>query len=684
MHKEFIQKLTILVEANLANEKFGPYELAKEAGMSHSNLNRKLKLISKQNISQFIREFRLNKAKELLLNDDLTVAEISYRVGFGSPTYFNKCFHEYFGHAPGELRNLEQNSESEVQPVEAISEKSQRSKILIGLLIGLIVLIPFSFFLIQKISSPNEKSIAVLPFINDSPDSTNVYFVNGLTETITDKLSQINDLKVTSRTSAERYRNNKTKSVSQIARELGVRYIMEGSGQKIGDSVLVSVQLIEARKDKHIISQQFAVKNENVLNLYNEIALEVASKIKALITPEEKQLMQKTPTTNPVAYNLYQRGKDQFDNYLDAASLENAKRLFQKALALDSTFALAYSGLAGVYLVRNYWKTFLTESFMDSVLILTNKALAYDDQCAEAYYFRGRRYFEIGKLHECLKEIDKALELNPDYWKIYNHRSYIFQVGSIDFVGAISNMNEAIQRSGAVQLPGLLIDLGMEYIRIGFPEKGKQYWQQALELYGDSSIYSYWIMQAEWEQGNYEKAYQAAKRATKWNSAKVGEMMPGICVMTGRDKEAYPYIENIAQWMKISGENYPGVSQGIAYYYWKTGRTKEVKYYFNQGIRFELESIRLGRLISINKQAHFNLAKVYAFTGNKEEAYRYLDEVNKNRAFPLWWVTSFKYDPFFNSIRQEPRFQIILKDVEAKYQAEHERVRKWLVSQGMM
>ncbi len=97
MHREFIHKLTSLVEANLANEKFGPEELAREAGMSHSNINRKLKIIYNQSISQFIREIRLKKAKEFMLNEDATVAEISYRVGFSSPTYFNNCFREYFG-----------------------------------------------------------------------------------------------------------------------------------------------------------------------------------------------------------------------------------------------------------------------------------------------------------------------------------------------------------------------------------------------------------------------------------------------------------------------------------------------------------------------------------------------------------------------------------------------------------
>ena len=150
MHREFIQKLTNLVEANLANEKFGPDELAREAGISHSHLNRKLKTIFNQTISQFIREVRLKKAKELLLNEDTTVAEISYRVGFGSPNYFNNCFHEYFGYSPSELRNHNHENQPEEQPVETFTGKAKRTKILIGLLVGLIVLIPFSVFLLNK------------------------------------------------------------------------------------------------------------------------------------------------------------------------------------------------------------------------------------------------------------------------------------------------------------------------------------------------------------------------------------------------------------------------------------------------------------------------------------------------------------------------------------------------------
>jgi hypothetical protein len=114
------------------------------------------------------------------------------------------------------------------------------------------------------------------------------------------------------------------------------------------------------------------------------------------------------------------------------------------------------------------------------------------------------------------------------------------------------------------------------------------------------------------------------------------------------------------------------------------GKYKEAENYFNQQIRYGTEMIKLGRQLSARMAAQYDLAGVYAFRGEKELAYQYLDEVNKKKIFPLWWVTMFKYDPLFDSIREEERFQAILGDVEAKYQAEHERVRKWLEEQGML
>jgi tetratricopeptide (TPR) repeat protein len=290
-------------------------------------------------------------------------------------------------------------------------------------------------------------------------------------------------------------------------------------------------------------------------------------------------------------------------------------------------------------------------------------------------------------MQECLKEIDKAIKLKPDYWKFYIHRSYFLRKGSNDFVPAISDMFKAMQCSSVEMLPNLMIDLGMALTFIGFPEQGKKYFQQSLELSGDSSQYLYWFVYTEYSQGNFESAYLLAKNTYQKDSRLIPDM-PHYCIMAGRDEEACYYSEKLAELLKKTGEvdlsASMSASLAIGFSYWKAGRTKEAEYYFNRQIEINLESIRLGRWNSMNKRAHFDLAKVYAFKGEKEKAYQFLDEVNENQVFPLWWVIQFKCNPLFSNIRQEPRFQKILKDVEAKYQAEHERVRKWLLQQKML
>ena len=122
-----IRKLTEIILANLENENFGVKELANESGMSQYRLNRRIHSISNKTINQFISETRLRKALEMLQNEELTAAEVSYRVGFSSPAYFTKCFHEFFGYPPGKVKNAENNFIPETTPVLSMPAKVQRS-----------------------------------------------------------------------------------------------------------------------------------------------------------------------------------------------------------------------------------------------------------------------------------------------------------------------------------------------------------------------------------------------------------------------------------------------------------------------------------------------------------------------------------------------------------------------------
>ena len=125
-----------------------------------------------------------------------------------------------------------------------------------------------------------------MPFKNDSADSTNVYIVNGLMESILNNLQKIENLRVISRTSVEKYRTQQ-KTIPEIARELGVSYLVEGSGQKAGDKILLNIQLIDAKSDKHLWAEQYARETGDIFELQQEVAKKIAGEIEVIITPEE-------------------------------------------------------------------------------------------------------------------------------------------------------------------------------------------------------------------------------------------------------------------------------------------------------------------------------------------------------------------------------------------------------------
>ena len=189
--KEFINKITGIIEDKMSDEQFGVSELAHEIGMSRSNLLRKVKKATNLSASQFISQVRLNRALELLKEKSLNVSEVSFRVGFNSVSYFIKCFHEQYGYPPGEV-GKKIIHESEVKAGDQPTKKKTTYlfwTIAVIILVATIAYLVLNHFLSKK--EIPEKSIAVLPFKNDSNDSSNVYFINGLMESILNNLHNI-------------------------------------------------------------------------------------------------------------------------------------------------------------------------------------------------------------------------------------------------------------------------------------------------------------------------------------------------------------------------------------------------------------------------------------------------------------------------------------------------------------
>lgn len=690
MQKDFLQDLTEIIEANLSNEKFGIEELSREMGMNRMSLYRKIISSTNKSGSQFIRELRLEKGKELLESEDITVSEVSYRVGFGSPTYFSKCFRDYFGVAPGELRNREPVNEPEEQSKKHIPKKSNRTNILIGMVVLLFVLIPVSVFITRNITLSKEtiedKSIAVLPFkyLSDDPDKQ--YLADGLMDAVLTKLSKIKDLRVVSRTSVEQYRES-DKTAKVIGQEQNVAYVLEGSFQKENNEVRLILQLIKTGVENHVWSNIYDRQWKDIFIVQSEVAETVARQLQAIITPQEQQLIRKAPTINLTAYDFYQRGIDVLEKYelqnkKDSTELKIAQQHFQKALDLDSTFALAYTGLAAVSYWKYYWKTYMSKSFMDSVLIYANKALVYDPQCAEAHLYRSRVYNQTLKKEEALKEVNKAIELNPNDYKAYKFRSDIFRYQQ-DYVGLISNHYEAMLRNHAS--PDYLRTFSNILANSGYPDLGRKYLQQALELDGDSASHLRWLSGFEYCDGNFEIAYQIAKKDSDYyKDLRRENYLVGYCLMTGRIGEAYTINLQMMKRLKKSGEMDMYVTKDLACCLLLEGRAKEAEVYINQAIQNYREIIKLGRGQDDIYSAQFDMAEIYACGGAKEKAYQCLDIAIKLPRFPKWGLDLYKYVPYFDNIRDEPRFQNILKEVEVKYQINHEGVGKWLKEKGLI
>jgi TolB-like protein/AraC-like DNA-binding protein len=408
---DFLDQAKALVLDAISNEQFGVSELADAMNMSRSSLLRKIKKQTGLSASRFIRKVRLEEAKTLLEESDLTVSEISYQVGFSNTSYFIKCYREQFGFPPGESRTRHDETKSEFEktagdevlkssPQESIEKQNERTDSYLGrhrnkiiIVISALVIAFIGFYLgsakdeVEEVSDI-QKSIAVLPFKNMSTDSSNLYFINGLMEASLNKLQKIEDLRVISRTSVEKYRDSKL-AVVDIAKELNVNYIVEGSGQKNNNKVLLNIQLIDARTDAPVWTEQYNYELDDVFELQNTVAKKIALAIKANITPNELVRIDKKPTKNLEAYDMFLRGYELSQNKT-TENLFQAISFYDTATELDPEFALAYAEKAIAYYYLDEFK--IEKKYTEKLNENADKALLYDSKSdislmAKALYY---------------------------------------------------------------------------------------------------------------------------------------------------------------------------------------------------------------------------------------------------------------------------------------------------------
>jgi TolB-like protein/Flp pilus assembly protein TadD len=521
------------------------------------------------------------------------------------------------------------------------------------------------------------KSIAVLPFVNDSPDQENEFLINGIMVSILDNLSKIKDLVVISRSSVEQYRDTIV-PIQEIARAMEASYILESSIQKIGQRFRISVHLID-QNGRQVWSEQYdreIIQLEEQFSLQSEIAEMVAREIHAVVTPEEKQRMEKIPTTNARALELYQRGFDECLQYLydyERGHLVRAEVLFRRALDYDSTYANAINGLATVY--ANIGKR-------DSSLILVNKALSYDDQLEYAYLMRGNYYYYKGNHEAALENFNTALDINPNLAPAYVLRANSYHWLVNDYVRAIEDYEEAILRNrdmarSEIGLYTVYDFLALTYLEAGFGEQAKPYYMPRLDFDGDSAAYINRLASIEQLFGNYQKADILYRKAYEIDSTKLPDLWNYI--YAGQLDAAY-------KWANKWDEYRPGWNTNAkAYLHWNAGKHDQARDLLTQDIEYIEQILKESRLGVSSGDFHIRLAPAYALLGDKDKAYQMLEELNEiQNNLRLEWVNGIKLNPMFDELREEELFQKIVEHVEARYQAEYDRVKEWLEKTGRL
>lgn len=679
----FLQKVIKAIEENLSDENFGVTELAEQIHMSRSNLLRKIKQETRLSVSVFIRNVRLHHGKILLKEGTLTVSEISYKVGFNSTSYFTKCFREEYGYTPGEEGN---QPLEEIAKTKEVEQSNRKGKIRIGLvvagLIGIVSTVFIYFFFLKENSSQPQlsRSIAVLPFKNDSNDSSNVYIMNGLMEAILDNFQKIEDIKVTSRTTVEKYRGV-AKTIPELSKELNVNYFIEGSGQKIGNEILLTIQLIEAPSDKHLWSKQYRREAKDIFQLQMEVAENIASEINAIITPEEKKRIEKIPTNNLVAYDYYLKGLALQKDQTGAGLLPSIDQ-FKKAILEDGEFANAYAYIAISYY---YLDMFVAEKqYTEEIKRYADKAFLLDPELGESLIAQGIYFMQIKAYDQAIKSFEEVLIYYPNSGWVHNILSEIYNWYLPDtekyLTHALQGIQMAVAGQDSLTASVTYLHLSNAFAQTGFIKEAEKYVKKSLD-YNPNNLYSeylyIYIKVAQHFDLNMAKASLLKTFQKDTTRLDVMQEIGKLYYTTGEYKEAWKYYDRFSRQKKAWDlDIYQTEDLKIGFVLEQLGRKEEAKEYYQRYKEYfeQDESIYNDLMMS----------GYYSAIGDIDKAMNYLKAASDGEGYIYWLILMIDKDPIMLKMSGHSDFNKTIKKINDKFWAKNKEIRKKLEEEGVL
>jgi len=457
------------------------------------------------------------------------------------------------------------------------------------------------------------KSIAVLPFDNLSRDPDNAFFAEGVQDEILTRLAKVADLKVIARTSTQRFKSA-PENLPDIAKQLGVANILEGSVQKVNDQVRVNVQLVNALTNAHLWAEIYDRKLTDIFAVESDIAKTIADTLQAKLTGSEKQMMAAQPTTDTTAYELYHKGRSLWEKR-SGDNIPKAIAYYEQAIARDPNYALAYAGLAKAYILLPFYvgadRLDAGSKAKDAAL----KALQLDPNLAEAHAALGKvLFFREIDLAGAMREYKRAIELNP------NDATAHHWFGN-DTLAALGRFEEAIaEGKRAIELDPLStvinVDLGETLYYAHRYDEAERQMRKTLEI-DPTSFYAHYnlgiVLQLKGDLPGAIAEYEKAKQLG--DNPLVSTLCAAAKAQAG-DKDAA--LRMLSDLDKISQQ-------------------REVVGYLR--------------------------ALLYLSLSNKDEALRWLEQGFEERdGSNISWI---KVDPLLDSLHGDPRFEALVQKVVA-------------------
>lgn len=485
--------------------------------------------------------------------------------------------------------------------------KKRKIRWLAGLTILVILILTFALLYRRSPTPPvGIDSIAVLPLDNLSGNPDQEYFVSGMHEALISELSKISSLKVISRTSMIQYKDSK-KQLPQIAKELGVKTLIEGSVFREGDIVRITIQLIDGKTEQNLLSEKFDRELRNVLSLHTEVAQKIADKIKINLTLQDQQRLTIASLVNPRAYEYYLTGRH-FWNQRTIKSYKQAIDNYHNAIEQDSSYAPAYAALADSYILFGEQGGMPQREAGQLASNAIQKALSLNNKLAEAYSSLGiwKLSFEWNWT-ESEKAFKRAIELNPGYAVTYQ-----WYGRTLGFIGQYDKAISMLEKAREIDplSPVIAAYIGQVYIYAKQFSNAEKQLQEALSVHPNHPLLLH----------NIGELYAAQ----------------------GRFSEAIPPLKMSAE-LSISG-HYKAI---LGYAYGMANNTKEAKLILEELLGSTDGDFNSG----------FNLAAVNLSIGEKEKAIEQLESAFNSHDV---WMKELKAWPWFDSLKNDPRYRNII------------------------